>query len=150
MLEISKFEKPPNIIAAKYSRFYSACFTSTKYNVVIYLFIHTGVLCMPHTHIYIYIYIVKRLFIGDDLFGEILKKIAKISCCQIKTSQSLDIPVLEISKFEKPPNIIAAKYSRFYSACFTSTKYNVVIYLFIHTGVLCMPHTYIYIYINSF
>ena len=37
---------------------------------------------------------VKRLINGDDLFGE-FKKFAKISCCQIKTSQSLDFPVLE-------------------------------------------------------
>ena len=42
------------------------------------------------------------------------KKFAKISLRQIKTSQSLDIPVLEIGKlifcqisiFEKPPNIV--------------------------------------------
>ena len=77
----------------------------------------------------VHIYAVKQLItsIGEDLFGEIgeLKKFAKISHHQIKTSQSLDIPVLEIAKlilcqiviyiyiFEKPPNIIAAKYSRF-------------------------------------
>ena len=55
---------------------------------------------------------VKRLINGGDLFGEIgkFKKIAKISRHQIKTLQSLYIPVLEIAKliicqivvFEKP------------------------------------------------
>ena len=48
-----------------------------------------------------------------------IKKFAKTSRRQIKTPQSLDIPVLEISKlilhqiaiFEKLPNIIAAKFS---------------------------------------
>ena len=65
----------------------------------------------------------KRLIIGDDLFGEIgeFKKFPKISCHQIITLQSLYIAVLEIAKlilcqiviFEKPPNIISTKYSRF-------------------------------------
>ena len=60
--------------------------------------------------------------INNNLFGEIgkFKKFAKISH-KIKRSQSLDILVLGISKlilrqmaiFEKPPNIIATKYSRF-------------------------------------
>ena len=46
------------------------------------------------------IYTVKRLIIGDDLFGEIgeLKKFAKISRRQIVILQFLDIPVLEIAK----------------------------------------------------
>ena len=66
---------------------------------------------------------VKWLIIGDNLFGEIGKfnKFAKICCRQIITLQSLYIAVLEITKliicqiviFEKPPNIIATKYSRF-------------------------------------
>ena len=69
-------------------------------------------------------YTVKRLIIGDDLSGEIgeFKKFAKISRRQITISQFLDSPVLEIAKLilcqivisEKPPYIIAAKYS-----CFT-------------------------------
>ena len=43
---------------------------------------------------------VKRLIIDDNLFGEIgkFKKFAKISCRQVKISQSLDISVLEIAK----------------------------------------------------
>ena len=68
---------------------------------------------------------VKRLIIGVYLFGEIgeFKKFTEISRHQIKISQFLDIPVLEIAKliicqtvipvFEKGPNIIAAKNSRF-------------------------------------
>ena len=67
----------------------------------------------------IQMFTVKRLIIGYDLFE--FKNFAKSSRRQIKISQSLDIPVLEIAKlilcqiviFEKPPNIIAAKYSRF-------------------------------------
>ena len=57
------------------------------------------------------------------LFGEFgeLKKFVKISRRQIITFTSLDITVLEIAKliihqiaiFEKPPNIIATKYSHF-------------------------------------
>ena len=54
---------------------------------------------------------------GHNLFGEF----GEINLRQITISQFLDIPVLEISKLilcqivisEKPPNIIAAKYSRF-------------------------------------
>ena len=71
---------------------------------------------------------VKRLINGGDLFGEIgeFKKFAKISRRQIKTLQSLYIPVLEITKliicqiviFEKPANKIAAKYS-----CFTTNNH---------------------------
>ena len=74
--------------------------------------------------IYIVVYTVKQFIIGHDLFGEIgeFKKFAKIYIRrQIKTSPFLDSPVLEISKlipcqiviFEKPPNKISAKYSRF-------------------------------------
>ena len=51
-------------------------------------------------------YTVKRLIIGEDLFGEIgeFKKFAKISRRQIKTSQSENRQI---------NSIIAPKYSRF-------------------------------------
>ena len=79
--------------------------------------------CAFGKSVHILVYTVKLLIIGDDLFGEIgeLKKNDKISRRQITISQFLDIPVLEIAKliicqivmYDKPPNIIAAKYYRF-------------------------------------
>ena len=43
----------------------------------------------------------KQLIIGENLFWEIgeSKKLVKNSCRQIKSSQSLDISLLDIAKF---------------------------------------------------
>ena len=77
---------------------------------------------VSNSELLLQMYTVRRLIFGDDLFGEIgeFKFFSKISCRQIITLQSLYIAVLEIAKlilcqivvFEKPPNIIATKYSR--------------------------------------
>ena len=73
---------------------------------------------------------VKRLIIGDYLFGEIGEffKFAKISCHQIETLQSLDITSVGNRQINSLPNchiwktanIIAAKYSRFTVNTFTN------------------------------
>ena len=79
------------------------------------------------------LFTVKRLIIGDDLFGKIgkFKQIRQNSSSPNKISQFLDIPVLEIAKlilcqiviFERAPNIRAAKYSRFTVCCLITLKY---------------------------
>ena len=81
-----------------------------------------SVQCRKNSVCLVHIYC-KTINYDNHLFGKIgeFKKIAKICHRQIKTLQSLDIPVLEIAKlilrqiviFKKTPNIIAAKYSRF-------------------------------------